>query len=402
MNISNLNSNQNNDFTNSNVNLSSDNQIDDTIHLKLNHPYFMYPNGPLSEYNNFIFYNNEIKRLYLHFFNLKKIIEEKMTCANIRILNPIIVGSAMEQSIKTNNNDSGSFFQWQQLFPSYIINFIDSVKSNKNLNLDNQSNESNESNESNKSNQTNPNSNPNQIIVNLIIISPDNFFSDEHYNDPIFINMPLFEFKKISNRKYIYENQKENLIINVDIFNCPLPSRDTRECLKKISDFFISTYDNLKDMGISTYVQSESDVFFINNFYSMIDNFLSLNNNFNNITIINSWATFKNLDGFNNFRMFRELLDISNKNNILATEWTYRDKMVFTKILSNFTCDLLVKKNKSIQKRCNLLKQILYINYEDFEYLMDFDKDFEKNFPRNKHDIYYNILFDNGIYIYEM
>lgn len=357
---------------------SNNDNYDETIfniglieNINLSNPYFLYPNSPMSEYNNYFEYNLELKRLYKKLLEIYNWTLSNMISSNPNnyLLNSIIIGSAMEQAIRTGNNEPGTYFQWQQLFPSYINNFIESYRSDK----------------------------ENTIYVNLIIVSPDKIFSDEFYLEPMFIGLTDYKFVKLSNRKYLcIEN---NLEISVDIFNCPIPSHDSRECVKKINDFYIRRKKDFSYIQLDSYIQTESDIKFINKFYKLIDILFSLVNNFNIYTIVNSWATFKNLDGFENYKMFNKLLDLANKNNILATEWVFRDKSYLTKIISNFSCeyineDKITGRISHKGKKSVLFKNIVYTNsipdYSIYEGRLQIFNSI--------HSIYFN----GGICIYEL
>ena len=56
--------------------------------------------------------------------------------------------------------------------------------------------------------------------------------------------------------------------------------------------------------------------------------------------IINSWVSFKNLDGYSkNYNMFPRLLTLANQYNIIATEWDFVDELFFAKIISKYKFD---------------------------------------------------------------
>ncbi len=365
--IDSKNSNNPNNLSTSNQsNLNLDNVELNLENLELNHPYFVYPNGPLCEYTEFKFYNSEAKRLLVHLEELvKKISSEKSNPNNqlsFYTLNSIILGSAMEQSIRTGNSEPDTFYQWQQLFPSYINNFISAYK---------------------------PVS-TNKLFVNLIIISPDIFFSDEKYRDPIFIDCVGYEFKKISNRKYIYH--ESNLKINIDIFNCPFVSTDTRDYVKKISELLINKPEIFNCKDLESYIQTDNDKYFISRLYNTMELLFKQTDYYSTSTIINSWATFKNLVGYSGFGMFKKLLDLCNEYNIMATEWSFVDKVFTTQIISMFH----IYKEK---KLTYIFKNIIYVdeNYCGF--------DIEEaliNQPSYRQKRFFVIVFGEGINIYEL
>lgn len=353
----------------SDINLLNDKEVSEISvdNLNLSHPYFVYPNTPLSEYIKYEIYNEEVKRLFKYIENLKICINDNVNQDNFFCLTPIIIGSAMEQAIRSGNAEPYSYFQWQQLFPSYIKNFISAY-----------------------SKQTN------NTFVNLIIISPDKIFSDEFYKEPLFTHNTEYIFKKISNRKYKYFCTESNLTINVDIFNCPFPSLDSRkEFINRINDLISRRACDFSHLTIKSYKQTQDDILFINNFYKMIDELMILNNGFNTYMIINSWATFKNLEGYNGYKMFEELLKLASKNNIMATEWVFQDKIFFTQIISTFKCDYVIygQKIRSLDKKFSLFNNIVYTIE---------DTDYSKLTPSYYNIRYYKIYFDGGILMYEL
>lgn len=293
----------------------------------LNNPYFIYPNGPLSEYNCLDNYNLEIIKLFEH---IKFLIESINMIKNSDpqdnfVLIPFIIGSTMEQSIKKGFNEPNTYYQWQQLFPNYINNFIDRHKEYINS----------------------------KIYIYITIVSPDSIFSDFEYSDPFFIINTGYPFTKISNRKYISEF--DNIKINVDIFNCPLPTIETRiDIIKKYNDFIKSNPNNFSG-SIKNYEQTNDDLIFISDFYNYFEVLLKLCDYRRINIIINSYATFKNLYGYENFKMFPKILDLSIKNNILATEWIYKDNSYSSQILSFFK----IQPDKPIS---HIFKYIIYLD----------------------------------------
>lgn len=369
------------DSSNLNININQstyhENGYDEVLdinfinNMNLSNPYFLYPNGPMSEYFNYSEYNLELKRLYKKFLEIYNWIISNMNSSrpNTYVLNSIIVGSAMEQAIRTGNNEPGTFFQWQQLFPTYITNFIESYRTDK----------------------------ENILYVNLIIVSPDKIFSDEFYKEPIFLGMTEYQFVKISNRKYLCRGN--NFEISVDIFNCPLPSHDSREYVKKINDFYLSRKEDFSHIHLNSYIQTESDTKFIDKFYKLVDMLFGLVNNINIYIIINSWATFKNLDGYENYKMFSKLLELANKNNILATEWAFRDKSYLTKIMSNFLCEYVSEDKNTGKISSKGKKSVLFKNIVYTDIIPDY------SIYNGKLQIYnsiHSIYFEGGISIYEL
>ncbi len=271
------------------------------VDIKLNHPFFIYPRGFLSEYNDYKHYRNEVVRLNQFIEELT--LDIMKNHSDKEILIPFIIGSSMEDSIYNSNTNKNNYFQISQLFPNYINNFIQSNDNNK--------------------------------FIQVVIISPDAIFSQQFNKKPYFISNVSFEFIQTNLNEYIYSN--ENITIKINIFNCPMP------CLELRSEAIIR-YDNMINFldnnyyNINTYKQTTYDVEFIEIFYLNLNELFSLINRIHGIKIIiNSWVSFKNLDGISNkYNMFPKILELANKYNIIATEWEFIDEQFFTKIISNY------------------------------------------------------------------
>jgi hypothetical protein len=206
----------------------------------------------------------------------------------------------------------------------------------------------------------------------------------------------------------------------VDIFNCPTPSLDSRGCVKKINEFFVQRRKiDFSHIKIDSYIQTEDDIRFCNEFYELMDKFFSLSNNYNTYIIINSWASFKNLEGYNQYKMFEKILDLANKNNIMATEWTFKDDLCISTIISRFFCDIIRIQDKSIQDKSIQDKSIQSNNYNENNELVESNIKFIKKSCLYKNILYtrdnsynrqciyydsrvYNIYFDGGICICEV
>jgi hypothetical protein len=97
--------------------------------------------------------------------------------------------------------------------------------------------------------------------------------------------------------------------------------------------------------NILSYKQTQNDLDFINIFYLNLDRLFNLINISTNVStnvstikfVINSWVSFKNLDGYSeNYNMFPNLLTLANKYNIIATEWDFTDELFYAKIISKY------------------------------------------------------------------
>lgn len=315
---------------------------------KLNHPWFIYPNAFMSEYNNYDLYRSETKRLNKFIIELSNQINLYLS-KNIKSLISIQLGSPMEDLLVNFRTKYLNFFQYQQLCPNYINNFANLPVEKK--------------------------------FIQIIIISPDKIFENSNYV-PLFIKLFSHKFEKINNWEYIFEksnfNQNQNQIIKVNIFNCPFPHLENRTNI-------IEKYNNAIKMLIPNPYQIENfesepnDINFLNNFY------LNINNLFKNDIpiIINSWVSFKNLYGIHeNFNMFNKLLILANENNIIATEWDFNEDCFFCKIISNYVDNQMMSgKFKNIiytSENLESFDELVKIKYEKIIkifglYLINFD-----------------------------
>ncbi len=302
--------------------------------MELNHPFFIYPREPLSQYNNYELYKNELFKLneFIENFNYKL---ESSEFVNSEILLSLIIGTTMEEAILKQYTNKSNIFQSSQLFPSYIKNFID-----KNLKKKNK-------------------------LVQLIIISPDNFLSNLDYS-PIFNNFVEIGFNKINS--YEYENNTTNteteteIKIKINIFNCPFPSIEKRNYIQKKYNKIFSNILKNQEYKLSTFNQSTQDIIFINEFYKNLKMIFEKNNYKQNdlSIVINSWVSFKNLDGISeNYSMFHELLELSNSYNIIATEWDFIDELFICKIISNFVVGNKCYKNRLLKYVLDEFNQII-------------------------------------------
>lgn len=271
----------------------------------LNHPWSLYLREPLSSYTRYSVYHSELLRLFEFVkkinYNVSNLGESQVQLTNF------IIGTAMEDALHKKHCSSEYLFQWQQLFPVHIKEFIE-----YNQNLDN------------------------DINIDIIIISPDDIFMDDSYVEPLFTsNCEKFKFLKIMNRKYICS--MDNLTINVDIFTCPFPQLEKNE---KLIHKYTTFIKNIPNFELDTMAPSDNDIKFISSFYEIID--LIASNPLSNM-IINSYATFRNVREYDNYGLFPSLLDIANKYKIIATEWGFSENNFLTRIVSkiNFTVDYI-------------------------------------------------------------
>ena len=282
--------------------------------LQLNHPWMIYLREPLSSYTKYSIYHSELLRL-LEFVNelntnIVNIKENQIQLTNFIIGTPMEDVFHREKEIAQQMKKIFSFdylFQWQQLFPAHIKKFIEHYSK-----FDN------------------------DININIIIISPDEIFMDENYKEPLFTTYSkCFDFIKIANRKYIYSEDKVTIKIDIftcpfpqNIFTCPLPQLEKNMDIIKRYNAFIK---KIPDFEIESLAPTDFDIKFIDNFYEIIESIAS--NPASNM-IINSYATFKNVSGYENYGLFPSLLELANKYQIIATEWNFLETNFLTRIVS--------------------------------------------------------------------
>jgi hypothetical protein len=338
-----------------------DTTTNDTIDMtKLIHPWFIYPHAFLSEYNNYELYQCESIRLENFLGNFIHKIESGFYTGS-KLLIPIILGSTMEDSLFNSHTNSKNYFQFEQMFPNYINNFIEVIDGHKH--------------------------------IQVIIISPDNIFNNDNYV-PLFTKFSKYEFEKVNNLHYRFIS--DSFEININIFNCPMVTVEKRKEIIKKSNIVLSDCKkkNFTDCILSTYTQSETDFVLINRIYEHIEKIFSyVSNSFYNVNIIiNSWVNFKNLYGYSeNYNMFPELLKLASKYNIIATEWDYRDENFITVIKSNYHFE-----NKSFK-----FSKVVYINYESYyffdENVIDINLEYLNSYRRDLYKFDFSETFNLGI-----
>lgn len=272
----------------------------------LNHPWTIYEKEATSAYTKYDIYYSELHRLSNFVselgFNITNLKENEYQLTNF------IIGTPMEYGLIKKICSAYYIFQWQQLFPKHINDFIEQYSTTDN-----------------------------KVNINIVIISPDDIFMDECYNEPLFTSMcEDYHFEKIRNREYICTSG--NTIIKVDIFTCPFPQLETRkDVIRRINQF---VKNDLCETLISDYSPTENDIKFIDNFYFKMDAIAS--NALSNL-IINSYATFRNVCGYENYGLFPSLLELANKYKIIATEWTFQEDNIKNRIVSRlkYTIDYI-------------------------------------------------------------
>jgi len=286
----------------------------------INHPWFIYPNALMSEYNEYGLYKNESIRLEIFLDNFQTNLKNNFY-GHSEILVPIIIGSTMEEALFNSRTTRNNIFQYEQLFPNYIENFLEKDNEFK--------------------------------FVQLIIISPDLIFNLDKY-EPIFTKLSKYNFTKINKYEYICES---NLFsIRVNIFNCPMVSVEKRtNIIEKYNLFLLDLQKkNINNYDILTYTQNNYDLLLISKIYDHLENIFKYTHSNKVNVVINSWASFKNLYGYSeNYKMFPELLKLASDYNIIATEWIFDEDNFFSIIISDYHFG-----NKSFK-----FQNIIYVNY---------------------------------------
>jgi hypothetical protein len=290
---------------------------------KLNHPWTIYHSEMLSSYIKYSIYYEELDKLFKYFSRLVDTVKELPDSS--AILNTLIVGTPMECALQQKSSMS---FQWQQLFPVHINDFVDYCENEKKYG-----------------------------IVNICIVSPDDTFMDLHYKEPLFTKCSGLDFTKVEPRHYLCTSP--NFEIRVNIFTCPFPQLETRTDVIQKVNLFVKSH--VPDFAIQDFTPNDSDIKFINDFYSLLE---TLGSNPKSNIIINSYATFRNVREYDNYGLFPSLLKFANKYGIIATEWNFLESNFKTKIVSKIpmTIDYI---NYRVSYVDFSHSSVLFADYED-------------------------------------
>ena len=185
----------------------------------LNFPWYLYPTHKLANictgWQRFDEYKEEVVRLY-NFIQNMEISENTILY--------VAIGAAMEE-LNTYNN------QYMHLLPYYLQKV-------------------------------------NDFPIRIIIISPNDGFSNQSYHNPSFIYMTknIYGWVRTNDKQY---TSHDNRIV-VDIFCTPIPSYDKRN--EEIINY-IEKYDTKKeyDKMMCDMIQTLKDRQFISNFYQNLE-----------------------------------------------------------------------------------------------------------------------------------
>jgi hypothetical protein len=253
----------------------------------LNHPYYIYYQEILSNYQNYELYNNELIRLFEYLNNL--IIKDNS------LIN-FVIGTPMEDM--NYRKKLCNKLQYSQILGKYIYDYLEFIF-NKKENTD----------------------------IEIIVISPDDIFKDDY--ELLFTKHEFIKFIKINNLKYFFEFKNTEydftIKINLNIFNCPMPHTEKRlNLIDKYNDLAIKLNKNIN------YSQNDDDLLFIKNFYQIIEKIFKLTK----YLIVSSFAVFNNLEKTSPYMMFTELKDLGTKYNKILLEWIWNEDFMFSKLIA--------------------------------------------------------------------
>jgi len=274
--------------------MSTDHQIYDQIiryttrssdirsdqHL-MNYPFYLYPGAPFSGYHDPVFLS-ELKRLsdYL----------EKIDCMNEPLLLHLTIGAPMEE---VKYGELKYPFQYRQIYPDHL-------KETALLGV---------------------------RVINLMIIpnSNNNPFDPNNLNEFHLMNYNPEDLIKRTPTTYV----SETLPIEMEHFYTMMPTADIKRNKKGLEQFKKKGFDE-HFQDIDKFQQNDNDLIFIENFYHKLNHTVQrILDNGGNVTCF-SFAVFSEGGMFahiNNYRMFREIKKIFNKEGTLLAEWIFKDSV---------------------------------------------------------------------------
>lgn len=248
---------------------------------RLSFPYYTYPGIPCCGYHDIERYNPELLRLY---DSLENIISDPPSVFHLTI------GAAMEEFQKLAY-DKKCDYQWQQLFPFHIRNFL-------------------------------MNGNKYKKKVIHFIVSPNEHFSSAIDDIPFFVmRTPEFEWeimgKSYISKKYNYE---------VHIFCTMIPTIDMRN--ETILKSFEGHSSQSVLQAVQNFRQTEYDRIFVGMFNSVLEKAIESVTINNGVVTCFSFAVFNQQSDrsvIRDYQMFPEIKRIfdSHPHSFLA-EWIFR------------------------------------------------------------------------------
>jgi len=247
----------------------------------MNYPFYLYPGAPFSGYHDPMFLS-ELKRLsdYL----------EKIDCIDEPLLLHLTIGAPMEE---LKHGELKYPFQYRQIYPDHL-------KETALLGV---------------------------RVINLMIIpNPNN-----NPFDPI--NLNEFHLTKYNPDDMIKRTPttyvSETLPIEMEHFYTMMPTNDIKRNKKGFEQFKKKGFDE-HFPDIDKFQQNDNDLIFIENFYRKLDQTVQRILDHGGKVTCFSFAVFSEGGIFahiNNYRMFREIKKIFNKDGTLLAEWIFKDSV---------------------------------------------------------------------------
>lgn len=252
----------------------------------LTYPFFWYPFTPACEYDDYPTYINQINKLYNLIPTLNSELESRTNQS--KIIFHLTIGASMEELASKGTNIHS--MQWQQLFPAHLEKAHDDG-----------------------------------YDITHIIISPNEHFNPSNYIEPKFIKETnYFEWKLCRDQGYTSYTSSDSRF-RVYIFCTPMPTvcRVNEQNIRKL----LSSPDSfIRELGRNL-VQTQVDKDFIGRFYLNLRNLANKIRNLGGLFTCFSFAVFKNMPGYDEYRMFPEIINLFplGSSNRLLAEWVYID-----------------------------------------------------------------------------
>lgn len=247
----------------------------------LNNPYWIYPNAPCAGYTHFDKYNEELKNLNDEILILRT--------SNMKKLFTLIIGDPIGEYLEHESSDTKIEFQWEQLFPYYIQQYVKS--------------------------------DPIRNEAVLFIVCPNKTYSPEEFKLPLFFKY-TDEYKWVNTSKNTYESSVYKC--KIILFYTMIPSIDKQ--YDKKYEKIVRTFGKVCDTElINSYRRTEYDVKFVNEFYDNLKKSIDHINYYGGISTCLSYAVFRHDGDFShmrNYTMFEEIKECFKGHNLLA-EWVF-------------------------------------------------------------------------------
>ena len=307
----------------------------------INFPYFWYPNLPFCGYMDTREYNKNLIKLNKFLTNLTRTISGP-------VLFHLTIGAAMEELILSYESYA-NHKQWRQLFPMHIETAI-----NKNI-----------------------------PVIHYIICPNRTFSSDGEFKDPAFIkhtNGVYYWKKEMADNIPSFRSEKYDIVVYIFYTLCPTIDGRNENQLKLYKKKLVhleKTFNGStpEQYDYNTYIQTQNDKMFVNNFYRNLHNTLLHINEHNGVITCFSFAVFNHHCDSKflgiNYGMFKELPEsMANIDNVVLGEWVYGSKNYF--VVDNRTRKKIsyVENQLLLVENDNSLKVYVAENV-DLQYLID-------------------------------